>query len=101
MAQYKNNIDSTLVEAVPWNGDISAMNAFLVAFPPALNPKVTEDNPNANGITTHDGITLFVYPLDGVPVAAALSDMLIRSDVDHGISTMAAAAFASGYTLIA
>ncbi len=99
MAQYKNNIDSTPVEAVPWNGDISAMNAFLVAFPPALNPKVTEDNPNAK--RDHHARWHFVYPLDGVPVAAALTDMLIRSDVDHGLSTMTAAAFASAYTLVA
>ena len=101
MAQYKNNADNTFVEAVAWAGDIAAMNAFLTQFPPALNPKVTEDNPSANGITTNDGgVTLIVYPLDGIPVTAALGDMLIRSDVDHGLSTLTAAAFNATYTAV-
>ena len=97
MAQYKSKTDNTLVEAVAWGGDIGAMNLFLTAFPPALNPKVTEDNPNANGVVSNDGITLVVYPLDGNPVNAALTDMLIRSGVDHGLSTMTAAAFGAAY----
>lgn len=99
MTQYKNKIPALgdTVQAMPWSGDISAINVFLLAFPPALNPKVTEDNPNANGVVSNDGITLVVYPLDGNPVNAALTDMLIRSDVDHGLSTMTAAAFGAAY----
>lgn len=100
MAQYKHNTDNTVVEAVAWNGDLSEMDAFLSQFPPALNPKVTEDNPNANGIVSNDGVTLIIYPLDGIPVNAALTDMLIRSDGDHGLSTMTAANFNAAFTAV-
>lgn len=99
MAKYTDG--SETIDAIQWGSDFTAIQAFLVAVSPFfIDPKVTEDNPNATGVTALTDGRLSVF-VGGSPVFAyaASGDWLARGADTH-LRTIDATSFAANWTLI-
>jgi hypothetical protein len=99
MAKYTDG--SEIIDAIQWGGSFSAIQAFLVAVSPFfIDPKVTEDNPDATGVAELPdgrlsvfvgGSTVFEYAPSG--------DWLARGANSH-LRTIDATSFATSWTLV-
>ena len=92
MSKYTDG--SEVIDAIQWNGNFSAIQAFLVEVSPFfIDPKVTEDNPNATGVAElPDGrISVFVGG-SSVFEYALNNDWLARGANTH-LRTITAADF--------
>ena len=99
MAKYTNG--SETIDALQWESDFSAIQAFLVAVSPFfIDPKVTEDNPNATGIAELPDGRLSVFTGGSAVFDYAQSgDWLVRG-VDTHMRTIDATNFATNWTLV-
>jgi hypothetical protein len=99
MAKYTDS--SETIDAIQWSGSFSAIQTFLVEVSPFfIDPKVTEDNPDATGVAALPdgrlsvfvgGSTVFEYAQSG--------DWLARGANTH-LRTIDATSFAANWTLV-
>lgn len=94
MAQYTNGTDT--IDAIQWTGDLNAIGAFLSSVEPFfVDPKVTEDNPDATGVSELPDGRLSVYVGGDTVFAYAQANDWLAKGTDGHLGAIDAATFAA------
>lgn len=99
MARYTDTIET--IDATQWTGDFSAIQAFLTSVTPfVVDPKVTEDNPDATGVAELPDGRISIY-VGGETVFeyAQVGDWLAKG-ADAHLRTIDGASFSASWTLV-
>lgn len=99
MSKYTDG--NEIIDAIQWSGDFSTIQAFLVEVSPFfIDPKVTEDNPNATGVAELPDGRVSVF-IGGASVFeyAQNEDWLARGANTH-LRTIDMASFSTNWTLV-
>jgi len=97
MAKYTDGVET--IDAIQWTGDFSAIQAFLAAVSPFyIDPKVTEDNPDATGVADLGDGRLSCFVGGAQVFQYALADDWLARGADTHLRVIAQATFAASWT---